>query len=198
MRESISAIDTAKIIRGELKSNFPGVKFSVKCDKYTGGASIHIAWTDGATKHAVESVIAKFKGKSFNGMDDSSEYLTGKWQGKDVHFGADHISCTREYSPEKQLDAAQKTVAYWGLDVTAQEIVAARNNGTLWQIAKQHLPSADMYVLDRHFREQAEEMIETAESEVQGSHEEEEIQKESIMTPEPKEDPRSQKAHRTA
>ena len=42
----ISLADTAKLVRAALAANFPGTKFYVRSDSYSGGASIDV-WYDG-------------------------------------------------------------------------------------------------------------------------------------------------------
>jgi len=66
----VSVTETAKLVRGALKKAFPGVKFSVKSDKYAGGASIDVRWTDGPCSAAVEPVAKQFQGGGFDGMID--------------------------------------------------------------------------------------------------------------------------------
>jgi len=68
--EFISVTDTAKLVRAELKKHFPNTKFSVRSDKYAGGASIRVEWTDGATVKRVEDVAGHFHGSEFDGMRD--------------------------------------------------------------------------------------------------------------------------------
>lgn len=72
--EYISVTDTAKLIRKKLAATFPGIKFSVKCDKYSGGASIDIAWTDGPLDRQVQAAVAPFNGAGFDGMIDLQYY----------------------------------------------------------------------------------------------------------------------------
>ncbi len=66
----ISVTDTAKLIRPALAKRFPGVKFSVRSESYSGGASIHVSWTDGPRSKDVDSIIKGFEGRSFDGMND--------------------------------------------------------------------------------------------------------------------------------
>lgn len=66
----ISCADSAKLLRKALKSNFPGVRFSVKSRVYAGGASIDIHWLDGPTRKQVESVSRHFQSADFDGMID--------------------------------------------------------------------------------------------------------------------------------
>lgn len=75
---SISAADTAKLIRSQLKDKFPGMKFSVRTSTYSGGASITIEWTDGPTAKMVEKVSKTYGGAGFDGMTDY-KYSVGAW-----------------------------------------------------------------------------------------------------------------------
>lgn len=70
MSRFVSVTDTAKLIRAQLKAKFPATKFSVRSDKYAGGASIDISWTDGPTGKDVEAITAAFAGAGFDGMID--------------------------------------------------------------------------------------------------------------------------------
>lgn len=124
-KKYISCADTAKLIRANLKSTFPGVKFSVKSDSYSGGASIRIRWTDGPFLKEVEKVAKQYEGATFDGMIDLKEYKDSLvyFDGEDtptvVKFGADFVFCDRDLSPaymeqlskeaQKVLDSNQST-----------------------------------------------------------------------------------------
>lgn len=98
MAKYISCTETAKIIRKELKSNFPGIKFSVRSSSYAGGASISIEWLDGPAQRAVESVTSVFRGSSFDSSIDLKSYVNSEWEGEEVHFGSDYVHCRRNHS----------------------------------------------------------------------------------------------------
>lgn len=132
----ISVADTAKLIRKDLKRHFPAIKFSVRSESYSGGASINIYWTNGPTTDQVENVVCAYNGSGFDGMIDlkysnsafileSGEVVSGNSQGtensggynpaikrelpkgaKEVHFGADFIFCNRKIDPDIELEAA--------------------------------------------------------------------------------------------
>ena len=70
----IDLVDTAKLIRANLKREFPGVKFSVRSDRYAGGASIRVKWIDGPLESDVNAVVKQFGGKGFDGMIDMAYY----------------------------------------------------------------------------------------------------------------------------
>jgi hypothetical protein len=98
MSQYLSCAETAKLLRQALKESFPGVKFSVRSDTYSGGASIDIRWTDGPNAKQVEAVSGQFEGAYFDGMIDYKGSRYGLLDGKQVHFGADFIFENREYS----------------------------------------------------------------------------------------------------
>lgn len=70
----LDATETAKLVRVALKRRFPGVKFSVRTDKYSMGASVNISWTDGPTTRDVDAVTKIYSGADFDGMVDLKTY----------------------------------------------------------------------------------------------------------------------------
>lgn len=126
----LTVAETAKLVRKQLKAQFPGQKFSVRSDSYSGGASIRISWTDGPLDRKVDEVVQQFSGASFDGMIDLKTHFTS-WLNADgtagvaydggtqgsrgvyesrigapqegselVHFGADFIFTEREVTAE--------------------------------------------------------------------------------------------------
>lgn len=112
----ISCADTAKLIRAALKQEWPAVKFSVRSSTYSGGASIDIKWTDGPTEPMVERITGKYRGASFDGMIDLKSYHDSTLNGEAVHFGADYVHCTREYSQGVYETIARRVAKYWGAE----------------------------------------------------------------------------------
>ena len=103
MARYVDVVENAKMVRTALKAAFPGVKFSVRSDRYSGGSSIDVSWTDGPTVKAVEAVTCRFRGSSFNGMDDSTTHFSTLLAGPDgaveeVSFAAHFIPGHRELS----------------------------------------------------------------------------------------------------
>ena len=76
--EYISVTDTAKLIRQQVRKNFPGTKFSVRSDSYAGGASIRVSWTDGPSESAVKAITGGYTGGRFDGMIDMA-YNVQSW-----------------------------------------------------------------------------------------------------------------------
>lgn len=126
----LTCAETAKLVRGALKTAFPGVTFSVRSSTYSGGASITVGWTDGPRSTVVDEVIGIFSGADFDGMVDlkvdnthwlhpdgtvtlarrpgttgSFAEIIGDPSGPTaqlVSFGADFIFAQRDISPEFQ------------------------------------------------------------------------------------------------
>jgi len=90
--------ETAELIRKALKEAFPGQKFLVRSKKYADGASIDVVWTDGPTQPDVENVAKTFTGATFDATTGNKGVRIHKFQGEQVHFGADFIFCRRELS----------------------------------------------------------------------------------------------------
>lgn len=70
----LSCAETAKLVRTALKEAFPSMKFSVRSDNYSGGASMRVAWTDGPTEEEVNHITRQYKGADFDGMIDLKTY----------------------------------------------------------------------------------------------------------------------------
>ena len=51
----------AKNIKKELAKAFPGVKFSVRSQSFSGGDFIDIDWTDGPTEEMVKKITDKYQ-----------------------------------------------------------------------------------------------------------------------------------------
>lgn len=81
-KEYISVTETAKLVREALAKHFPGVKFSVRSRKYSGGNSIDIYWTDGPASWQVEPIARLFEGAGFDGSIDL-KYDKYHWMGPD-------------------------------------------------------------------------------------------------------------------
>jgi excisionase family DNA binding protein len=67
-------VRASRNIKVELSQVFPGVKFSVRSESYSGGNSVDVSWTDGPTTKQVEAITGKYQDGSFNGMEDIYEH----------------------------------------------------------------------------------------------------------------------------
>lgn len=100
-------VAAAKNIRIELKRAFPGVKFSVRSDRFSGGDSIDVNWIDGPTTAQVRLIIDKYKAGTFDGMTDCYNYEPCSWT---AAFGdAKYVSANRSMS-EAGAESAIRTV----------------------------------------------------------------------------------------
>jgi hypothetical protein len=101
---SYSLTATANLIREALKAAFPAVKFSVTTDRFSGGTSLDIRYTDGPSGKQVKAVYAPFISGHFDGMQDMHVYndgLTAVAEGGQLvrlSFGAKYIDHHRSYS----------------------------------------------------------------------------------------------------
>jgi hypothetical protein len=98
--ETLSVAETAKLVRAALKRTYPGNKFSVRSNRYSGGGSIRIEWTNGPAESDVERLTKMFEGSDFDAGQDLKTYKDHEWMGKRVHFCVDHVICDRSYTPE--------------------------------------------------------------------------------------------------
>ena len=85
-------------IRILLKEKFPGIKFSVKTSKFSGGDDINVSWTDGPAQKDVEAIADLFSAGSFDGMEDIYNYRRSVFT--DLFGDSKYIFCNRDISPE--------------------------------------------------------------------------------------------------
>lgn len=64
----------AKNLRKELRLTFPGVKFSVTSDRFSGGDSVSIRWTLGPSGEEVRKITDKYESGTFDAMTDCGGY----------------------------------------------------------------------------------------------------------------------------
>lgn len=145
MVRRIDTRDVASLIRAQLKESFglPARFFSVRIDRYAGGSSVEISWTDGPTSDAVRAAIGPYVGGRFNGMTDI-RYSADQWfcakhgvvtaqtTGSDVrgdngiqgapccgavelvHFANTSLGVSRRLSPEFSADLTQVVATLYG------------------------------------------------------------------------------------
>jgi len=152
----LSAVETSKLIRGQLKAAFPRVKFSVRT---TDRGTIYVKWTDGPTSKRVEEIAGQFEGKGFDGMIDLEYHIDGwllngaivgtrsrgtadsrgcvtAWgmiaphdDCELVSFGAGYIFTTRDHSAAFTTRLVEVVAKYWGLDAPA---ICIQKDGTAY------------------------------------------------------------------
>ena len=86
----------AKMIRKELKENFPKTKFHVRSSIFSGGDSIDISWADGPSEDAVNKIVRKYQYGHFDPMTDMYEVSNNNESLPQVKY----VTCQRELSDE--------------------------------------------------------------------------------------------------
>lgn len=76
----------AKMIRQDLKQAFPEVSFSVTSKRYSGGSSVSIAYENGPTCEAVDTLVGKYEYGHFDGMEDIYRYSNTAYDLPQVKF----------------------------------------------------------------------------------------------------------------
>lgn len=76
--DPLSGADVTRQIKKELNKAFPGIKFSVKYDSYSGGDAARISWNFGPTTDMVDDIVKKYQYGSFNSMEDIYEFNKGQ------------------------------------------------------------------------------------------------------------------------
>lgn len=101
----VSLIDTAKLIRRDLRLAFANTKFSVRSSSYAGGCSIDVKWQDGPTEREVSEVVSGYAGARFNGMVDMKEYNEPvEVNGELTSYSVDYVQTHRRISGEWQSE----------------------------------------------------------------------------------------------
>lgn len=113
----ISLTDTAKLVRKALKTAYPTVKFSVRCDRYSMGCSIDVSWTDGPSKGMVQPLLDAFNGSHFDGMVDLKSSITQEYEGEVVRFEVDYVTGSRNISTAFMTQMACKVAAHFQVAV---------------------------------------------------------------------------------
>lgn len=110
-RELTGAALTARQLKKELTRVFPGVKFSVKSEYFSGGNAVNVSWEDGPTKRLVEFYTEKYKNSRFDGMTDST--IAVKIAPELGCEGANYIGVARSLSRAREI-AIKKMIAKTG------------------------------------------------------------------------------------
>lgn len=140
-RDSLNC--AAKNMRIELARAFPGVKFSVRSRRFSGGDAIDVAWTDGPTTAQVDAIVDRYSAGSFNGMEDIYEYRADRaWT---AAFGDAKYTGTRREDSDRAIASAIRTVfaRYAGnLEGIERPTVEAYRSGSLRSVRVPYLGDA--------------------------------------------------------
>lgn len=101
----MNTVEKAKEIRKELKIKFPGVKFSVRTKKYSGGSSISVSWTDFPTVAAVEEITNKYESIRYD--EYTGEILSG---------GNTYIHTYNTWSQEIETAIKENLIKKYGIE----------------------------------------------------------------------------------
>lgn len=110
----------AKMVKKELKQSFPGIKFSVTSDSYSGGNSLRASWVNGPTCEAVHKIIDKYQYGHFDGMWDIYENSNNRDDIPQVKY----VFADREVDEEikeEVFKSLQKTHAHFDTVATIDE-----------------------------------------------------------------------------
>jgi hypothetical protein len=103
----------ASNIRKELKKAFPKIKFSVRSEKFSGGDSVTVEYTDAVPRETVEKIINKYEEGTFDGMTDCYNYdHDNVWVR--VYGGTKYLRVERRISDEINKAAAADLAARFG------------------------------------------------------------------------------------
>ena len=120
-----SLVCAAKNCRTLLKRAFPGVQFSVTTERYSGGNSLSVRWTDGPGTKAVDDIVKRFAGGHFDGMTDCYEY--GHSVFCDLFGDAKYVNASRSHSRARLAAVCAATFPERVPEIIAKEF----NNGRL-------------------------------------------------------------------
>lgn len=116
-------------IRKELKEAFPNAKFSVRKRNYD---CVYVNWIDGPIEDEVKSIINKYKGGRFNGMEDIYESISTPFN--EVYGSVSYLFTNREYSEiltEKAIELfKEKYKNRFDTEISLEKYKA----GDLWRI----------------------------------------------------------------
>lgn len=158
MAKYLSVVETAKLVRAALKEAFPTVKFKVKSNSYSGGASIDVKYVDGPTYDQVNAIAKKFAGAYFCGMTDYQGSLYKAFQGEQVNFGANFVFVTRMLSAAGLAKIVNETANYWGFDPAACEIIDSEFGAYVKDAWQMVLPNAGGANLDELINRKKQEI----------------------------------------
>lgn len=152
----VDVTEIAKLLRKRYKAQWPDTKFSVRCKRYSGGASISVSWVDGPTERVATKLSNDLQSVSHIDITDLVHYKKSEIGGEKVHSGASYIFPRRRYSLERiekvadmvcdwlkvDRDLIEVTDDYIGARVHADERVQIEGYGLM--AGQVYLPEAVM------------------------------------------------------
>lgn len=130
----LTCTETATLVRQALKAAYPGTRFKVRSNRYTGGGSIRVTWTDGPAVAAVEPLLNRYRRSDFNlGNDDRTTYrepglLAYPDQSvAEVRYGADFVTANRMMSDAYYAQLGAVAAGLLGEEVDPDRYYGALN-----------------------------------------------------------------------
>jgi len=128
--------EAARLLRRDLRRAWPGVRFSVRCDRGTAASWINVRWTDGPTSAQVDRIASNYEGRHFDGTIDGyrdmpDRLLVGTSGVVRVVSYVDGINCHREVS-----DAALATIQAWPAAMDQRRAYPRYSNPTNAEVAR--------------------------------------------------------------
>lgn len=118
---------TAAEIKRVLMTLWPGTKWSVTSENYSGGGAIRASWIDGPTEKQVRGVMDVFQDTHFDGMDDSTHHSgPEEWNGHRFRFHSGYCSQSRGNSAALLDLCCQRFTKETGL--TSPAVIADRSH----------------------------------------------------------------------
>jgi DNA-binding CsgD family transcriptional regulator len=118
----LDAKELAALVRKALKQSFPGVKFSVRTDRYSMGSSVNVSWTDGPTSNQVDEILDIYRDVDGTRNDDTEIMRCNALDGEPVRFGS-YVFGHRQHS-DTFIASVKKSVAALS-DVERAKFMAA-------------------------------------------------------------------------
>lgn len=125
---------TAALIRAALTAAYPGTRFKVRSNRYTGGGSIRVTWTDGPSVAAVEPLLDRYRRSDFNlGNDDRTTYREPGLLAypdqtvAEVQYGADFVTPHRMLSDDYHAQLCAVAAGLLGEDADPDLYYGALN-----------------------------------------------------------------------
>lgn len=102
----------SSVIKTELKSVWPHIKFSVTADNFSMGNAVRIHWTDGPTTSEVDNISGKYQQGHFDGMTDMYENSNSR---EDIPQ-AKYITTSRSHSEETENKLIELLTPIYAVD----------------------------------------------------------------------------------
>lgn len=99
----------AKAVKKELKEKFPGIKFSVTSESFSGGDAVRVSWEDGPTYNTVNPLLTKYQYGHFDSMQDLYEFSNMR---NDIPQ-TKYLSCSRYISEKTRANILPSTEKIW-------------------------------------------------------------------------------------